>query len=232
MPRARVAVVDDAAAFTGFPVWGVRFYQDLETHNTKEFWVQHKAEWERQVRDPMRALVAELEPQFGPATLFRPNRDIRFSADKSPYKTHQGAIAGSSAGVGYYVQLSGDGLAVGGGFRTHSPAQTDRFRAAVDDERAGGELVAITSALVAEGFELEGAALKTRPKGYDADHPRIDLLRRKEVMGIKRVGTPRWLTTPEALDHVREAWLDIRPLNDWVVEHVGPAEERPRPGRR
>ena len=62
MPRARVC----------FPAWGVTFYQDLESNNTKEFWTEHKAEWERQVRDPMRALVAELKPQFGPATIFRP----------------------------------------------------------------------------------------------------------------------------------------------------------------
>lgn len=232
MPRARVWTVAEATAFAGFPAWGVRFYHDLESNNTKDFWTEHKGEWERQVRDPMRALVAELEPQFGPATLFRPHRDIRFSPDKSPYKTYQGAIAGSAAGIGYYVQLSGEGLTMGGGFRTHSPAQTDRFRAAIDDDRSGSALVAITEALIADGYGLEGAALKTRPKGYDADHPRLDLLRRKEVMAVKRVGTPGWLSRPEALDHIREAWLDIRPLNDWVVTHVGPAQERPRPGRR
>jgi uncharacterized protein (TIGR02453 family) len=227
-----VCFVAQTVAFEGFPAWGVTFYQDLETHNTKNFWLQHKADWERQVRDPMRALVAELEPQFGPAHVFRPNRDIRFSPDKSPYKTYQGALAGTASGIGYYVQLSGEGLTVGGGFHTHSAAQTDRFRAAVDDDEAGPQLLAITETLVAQGYELEGAALKTRPKGYDADHPRLDLLRRKEVMGIRRVGTPSWLTQPDALDNIREAWLDIRPLTDWVVEHVGPVEERPRPGRR
>jgi uncharacterized protein (TIGR02453 family) len=232
MPRARVGDVADPAAFQGFPTWGVTFYQDLEADNTKEFWTSHKADWERQVRDPMRALVEELEPEFGPATIFRPYRDIRFSADKSPYKTYQGAIAGEAAGIGYYVQLSGEGLTVGGGFHTHSPAQTDRYRQAVDDDESGTALETITAALVAAGYALEGAALKTRPKGYDADHPRLDLLRRKEMMGIKRVGTPAWLSRPAALDHIREAWQDIRPLNDWVLAHVGPAEEHPRPGRR
>jgi uncharacterized protein (TIGR02453 family) len=223
--------VADPAAFTGFPRWGVTFYQDLADDNTKEFWTAHKAEWERQVRDPMRALVAELEPEFGPATLFRPYRDVRFSPDKSPYKTYQGAIAGPAAGVGYYVQLSGEGLTVGGGFRTHSPEQTDRFRQAVDDDDSGAALQTIVDGLVAAGYTLEGAALKTRPKGYDADHSRLDLLRRKELMGIKRVGTPAWLSRPAALTHVRDAWRDIAPLNGWVVEHVGPAQERPRPGR-
>jgi hypothetical protein len=51
-------------------------------------------------------------------------------------------------------------------------------------------------------------------------------------MAIKRVGTPAWLSRPEAADHIREAWLGLRPLNDWILEYVGPAEERPRPGRR
>ena len=88
----------------------------------------------------MLALVDALEDEFGPAKLFRPNRDIRFSADKSPYKTHQGAIAGPAAGVGHYVQISGDGLAVGGGFRTHSPAQTESFRRAIAAEDSGARV--------------------------------------------------------------------------------------------
>jgi uncharacterized protein (TIGR02453 family) len=217
--------------FTGFPRGAVTFYQELEVHNTKDFWAGHKHQWERDVHRPLLALVEALEPEFGPAKVFRPHRDIRFSADKSPYKTHQGAIAGQHDGVGYYVQISGEGLVVGGGFRTHSPAQTHRFRAAVDAEASGTELEGIAADLQAAGFGLEGAALKTRPQGYDADHPRLELLRRKELMAIKRVGTPAWLTTPEALHHVRESWQQVRPLADWVTHHVGPAEEQPRRGR-
>jgi uncharacterized protein (TIGR02453 family) len=210
----------DSGAFGGFPAWGVGFYQELEDNNTKEFWAANKARWEREVREPMLALVDALEDEFGPAKLFRPNRDIRFSADKSPYKTHQGAIAGPAAGVGYYVQISGDGLAVGGGFRTHSPAQTESFRRAIAAEDSGVELEALVGGLVGTGFDLEGAALKTRPKGYDADHPRLDLLRRKEIMAIRRVGQPEWLATPEALEHVQASWRQIRPLVDWVTRHV------------
>jgi uncharacterized protein (TIGR02453 family) len=158
--------------------------------------------------------------------VFRPNRDLRFSADKSPYKTYQGAIAGPAAGIGFYVQLDAEGLLVGGGFHTHSPAQTDRFRAAIEADPSGLELQRITGALTAEGYALEGAALKTRPKGVDPDHPRLDLLRRKEIMALRRIGTPPWLESPEALDHVREHWAAIRPLTEWIVTHVGPADDR------
>lgn len=221
----------DSGGFAGFPRWAVTFYQELEEHNTKDFWAEHKDQWERDVRAPLQALVEALEPEFGPAKVFRPHRDIRFSADKSPYKTYQGAIAGQHDGVGYYVQISGEGLVVGGGFRTHSPAQTERFRAAVHSEASGTELERMVADLEAAGFGLEGAALKTRPKGYDADHPRLDLLRRKELMAIKRVGTPAWLSKPAALHQVRESWQQVRPLAAWIAEHVGSAEEQPRRGR-
>jgi len=207
--------------FTGFPPWGPQFYARLEHDNTREFWAANKERWEREVRDPVRALVAALEPEFGPAVVFRPYRDLRFSRDRSPYKTHQGAIAGPAPGFGYYVGLDADGLTVGGGFRTHSPAETDRFRQAVASD-AGARLAGIVATLVRQGYVMEGASLKTRPRGYPADHPRIDLLRRKELMAVSGVGTPEWLSTPAALDHVRAMWRQIRPLADWVIANVEP----------
>jgi uncharacterized protein (TIGR02453 family) len=210
----------ESAAFTGFPQWGVTFYQELEETNTREFWAQHKAQWERDVREPMLALTDALEDEFGPARLFRPNRDIRFSHDKSPYKTHQGAVVGVTTGVGYYLQVSGEGLAVGGGFRAHSPAETSRYRAAVDAPSSGAPLETVATDLVGAGFALEGESLKTQPKGFTADHPRLELLRRKEMMAIHRLGTPPWLATAEALHQVRAAWRRVRPLVDWMTEHV------------
>jgi uncharacterized protein (DUF2461 family) len=109
---------------------------------------------------------------------------------------------------------------VGGGFRAHSPAETARYRAAVDAPSSGARLEEISAGLLSAGFDLEGETLKTRPKGFAADHPRLELLRRKEMMAINRVGTPSWLTTPEAVDHVRDSWRHVRPLVDWMTEHV------------
>jgi uncharacterized protein (TIGR02453 family) len=210
----------EGSAFAGFPIWGVEFYQDLEEDNTREFWAAHKSRWQGEVRDPMRALVDELEDEFGPGKLFRPNRNLRFSADKSPYKTHQAALVGREKGAGWYLQLGGDGLVVGGGFRAHSPAETARYRAAVDAGSSGLALERIVAAMEAGGLTLEGEMLKTRPKGFDADHPRLELLRRKEMMALRRVGTPGWLTTRQALDEVRATWRQVRPLTEWVMEHV------------
>jgi uncharacterized protein (TIGR02453 family) len=205
--------------FTGFSSRAVAFYAELESDNTKAFWERHKQVYETEVRAPLEALLAELEPEFGEAKVFRPYRDVRFSKDKSPYKTHQGALVGTD-GVGWYVHLDSDGLLVGGGFRAHSPADVAAFRMAVDEETSGDALGRIVATLGRQGFAIEGERLKTTPRGYPAEHPRIDLLRHKSLMVFRSFGTPRWLSTPAAADRVRDAWGELRPLNDWVREHV------------
>jgi uncharacterized protein (TIGR02453 family) len=209
------------AAFTGFPTGALGFYAGLEADNSKAYWTDHKEQWERHARAPMLALVDALEEEFGEAKLFRPNRDVRFSADKSPYKTHQGALVGSGTVLGYYVQVSADGLRAGGGFRAASTAQTARFRAAVDAPSSGLELEAILAALRGKGFELLGEQVKTAPRGYAVDHPRIATLRHKELMVTRDFGAPAWLSTRRALTTVRDTWRAVRPLTEWLDEHVG-----------
>ncbi len=210
----------DDERFEGFPVAGVEFYRDLEEDNSREFWSRRRGEWERAVRDPMRTLLAELEDEFGEARMFRPHRDLRFSRDTSPYKTHQGALVGTGKGIGYYLQLSADGLLVGGGFRAHSPAETARYRHAVDAPDSGRALEAVVADLERARLDLVGAAVKTRPRGYPADHPRLALLRRTELMAVRQVGTPDWLATRRALVEVRDTWRRVRPLTEWVLTHV------------
>ncbi|MER7072797.1 DUF2461 domain-containing protein [Terrabacter sp. NPDC000476] len=207
--------------FAGFPPGALSFYAELEEHNSRDWWLAHKAAYDRDVREPMLALLDALEDEFGPAKLFRPNRDVRFSADKSPYKTHQGALVGTGTVLGYYVQVSADGLRAGGGFRAASPATTQRFRAAVDAPASGTTLERVLTALDAEGFEQLGERVRTTPRGYTADHPRIETLRHKELMVVRDHGAPDWLATTEALDRVRDTWRTVRPLHEWVSEHVG-----------
>jgi uncharacterized protein (TIGR02453 family) len=216
--------VDAVPTFNGFSDRVFEFYDELAANNSKPFWAEHKTVYETEVRDPMRALVAELEPEFGEATLFRPFRDVRFSKDKSPYKTHQGAFVGVEPGIGYYVQLDSEGLLAGGGFHHHASSQVERYRTAVDHSSTGADLRAIVTVLRETGFELEGERLKTRPRGYDAEHPRVDLLRFKSLMALKRFGAPDWLATRATLDHVRDAWRRLVPLNEWIVLNVGPPD--------
>jgi uncharacterized protein (TIGR02453 family) len=211
------------AAFSGFGPGAIAFYEGLERDNTKAYWTANKKTYDQHVRDPMLALLEDLAPEFGEGKVFRPNRDIRFSADKSPYKTYQGAIAGPAPGIGYYVQVGANGLLAGGGYHSHSSAQVDRYRAAVDADASGRALAAIVNRLEEAGFSTEGEQLKTRPRGIAADHPRVDLLRYKSLMELRRFGAPAWMTTPAAVDEVRASWRALVPLNDWIVEHVGAA---------
>src|SRR6478672_11991044 len=164
------------SAFTGIPADAFRFYADLEENNNRDWWLEHKPVYDAAVKEPLTLLLAELEPRFGPAKLFRPNRDVRFSADKSPYKTAQGAFAALDEGVGFYLQLSADGLLVGGGCHTSTPAQVARFRGAVDAPASGEALQAIVAKVADAGYEVEGEQLKTVPRGFAKDHPRAELL--------------------------------------------------------
>ena len=127
-------------AFTGFPLAALDFYEDLEADNSKAFWTAHKQTYDEAVRAPMAALTAELEAEFGPAKIFRPYRDVRFSADKVPYKNHQGAVAATAPGVGWYVQIGAAGLFVAGGCYMMSPAALATLRATIDDDVRGAEL--------------------------------------------------------------------------------------------
>ncbi|WP_067533744.1 DUF2461 domain-containing protein [Nocardia crassostreae] len=202
--------------FTGFPLAGLDFYEDLEADNSKAFWSGNKQVWEESVRDPMQALVTDLEADFGTAKIFRPYRDVRFSKDKSTYKTHQGAVVHTAQYTGWYVQIGAAGLFVGGGMYTASPAQLAALRTAIDDEVRGAELEALLAQLVSDGFTIGGDKLKTKPKGYSADHPRIDLLRHQSLTAGREFGAPAWLTKPEAADEIRKSWEGIRPLVEWL----------------
>lgn len=208
--------------FEGIQAAAFRFYEDLEENNNREWWLEHKATYVAEVREPLTALLAELEPRFGPAKIFRPNRDIRFSQDKSPYKTAQGAFAATREGVGYYVQISADGLLIGGGYHSHTPAQLARYRAAVDAPDSGLALQEITDAVSAAGFAIEGEKLKTVPRGFDKDHPRAELLKHKSLSAGVEVGQPAWLSTAAAKDEIASRWETLRPLVEWVSEYAAP----------
>lgn len=208
--------------FEGIPDAAFRFYSELEENNNRDWWLEHKAIYDAAVKEPLTQLLAELEPAFGAAKLFRPNRDVRFSLDKSPYKTAQGAFASTAEGVGFYVQLGADGLLIGGGCHTHSPAQLARLRGAVDAESSGQELQGIVEAIASAGFAVEGERLKTVPRGFDKDHPRAELLKHKSLTAGMNVGQPGWLATPKAADEVARRWEELRPLVDWISRYAAP----------
>ena len=215
-------------AFRGFPAEAITFYEGLEADNSKSYWTGHKDTYERAVKEPMEALCAEVDEAFRPMRMFRPYRDVRFAADKSPYKTAAAAAGESESGAVYYVQLSSSGLFVGSGCYHMAADQLARFRAAVDDERRGAEIEAISVELERKGFDM-GARdeLKTAPRGYAKDHPRIALLRRKGLVAGKAWPVATWLQTAKAKTRVEEAWRQCDALNAWLGANVGPSELAP-----
>lgn len=208
--------------FTGIPEAAFRFYAELEGNNNRDWWLEHKATYESSIREPMTLLLAELESEFGPGKVFRPNRDIRFSQDKSPYKTYQGALASEKEGTGYYVQLSADGLLIGGGCHTYTPAQIASYRASVDAPATGEALQEIVDRIEAAGFAIEGEKLKTVPRGFDKDHPRAELLKHKSLSAGVTLGEPGWLSSPAAKQEIAGRWEQLRPLVEWMSEHAAP----------
>ena len=109
------------------------FFVGLQVNNSKAYFESHRKQYERDVKGPMVSLLADLEPEFGAARLSRPNRDIRFSADKSPYKTN--IYASTSAGG--YVALDADGLVAGGGRYMMEPSELAMYRDAVAAKASG-----------------------------------------------------------------------------------------------
>jgi len=212
-------------AFTGIPLAAFDFYEQLAAHNTKSWWTEHKGEYERLVKGPLTELTDALESEFGAAKLFRPNNDQRFHKGE-PYKTHQGATVMLEDGVGYYVQVSAEGLMTAGGWYSAGGDQTRRYREAVDGP-PGAELVPMVARLK-RTFEVDGNQLATKPKGYEADHPRIELLRNRRLTFGRRYLIEPWLDSAKALTVVRKDWRAIRPALEWLADRVGPAED---PGR-
>lgn len=206
--------------FSGIPVAALDFYDDLEMDNTRSFWEKHKHVYEESVKAPMTALTDELAAEFGPAKLFRPYRDVRFAKDKTPYKTHQGAFVRVADATGWYVEVSPRGVRTGGGFYHAEPLRLAAVREAVAHERTGPEVEALVEELRAQGFEIGGERLKTRPRGYPADHPRIDLLRHKAIVASRVIGFDPVVHTPELLDLVRADWRATRPLVEWARTHA------------
>ncbi len=204
-------------SFTGFPVAALDFYDDLEMDNTKSFWEAHKDVYRDSVQAPMKALTDTLAPEFGTVKIFRPYRDVRFARDKTPYKTHQGAFAGVAPSTGWYVELSPRGVRTGAGFYDAEAPRLAAFRDAIVDERTGPQLKRILAKIEKAGFEISGDRLKTSPRGYDREHPRIELLRHRTLFAGRLIGFEPVIHTAEVADLVRDDWRALKPLVDWLA---------------
>lgn len=210
--------------FKGWPAEAFDFYTELEANNSRPWWQAHKDTYDHAVREPFEDLTDAVMAEFGELRMFRPNRDTRFAKDKSPYKTAAAAMTSQADGASYYVQLSASGLFVGAGSYHLATDQLQRWRAALADDRTGRQIARVTDGLVGQGYDLAAAeSLKTAPRGWAKDHPRIELARLKGLVMARTFPKAKWQSTAKALDRITGVWRDAAPMCAWIDANIGPS---------
>jgi uncharacterized protein (TIGR02453 family) len=205
-----------AGRFSGIPREAFTFFKGLASHNNREWFQANKRVYEGAVRGPMQSLLAELAPTYGSGKLTRINRDMRFARGQAPYKTFIASVVGGK----YYVSLSKDGLYVGTGVYMPDGATLQRLRAAIDQDSSGKKIASMLAALRRKRYYVGSHETTTKaPRGYSDDHPRIDLLRMKDMHAGKQL-SPSTLSTRKALDRVVEVMVEIEPLSAWLKRYV------------
>jgi uncharacterized protein (TIGR02453 family) len=220
----------EMAEFEGFPPGAFTFYDGLEADNSKDYWEANRATYESDVKLPMLQLANHLEDEFSTLRIFRPQRDTRFAADKSPYKTWAGIASTSRAvgGMGYFLRLESSGLRIACGATVMVKDQLERFRDAILHDRHGKEFLKVIEKQSAAGLPVTQGKmpmLQRSPSGYPKEHPRLEYLRWKGAVIVKDYPRGTWMSTPETFDRIGAVWRGAQPLKAWLDAYVGQSEE-------
>jgi uncharacterized protein (TIGR02453 family) len=222
----------DTVTFAGFPEGIAGFFKELAENNNKQWFDAHREEYVQLVKEPAQAFADAMSDRLveiaaGPpprAWVFRINRDIRFSKDKSPYKTHVGVAFGDPAGKkdespGFYFHLEPPTVFLGGGMHTFPKPALELYRTAVGDEAEGARLRALLAAVEQAGpYEIWGESYKRVPQGFPADHPNADLLKYSGLFGGLTLTEPPELYSPALLDLCAAHYEAVAPIQRWLVE--------------
>lgn len=208
--------------FVGFSDKALDWLAGIALDNSKDYFTANKSIYDLEVKGPFTAFLTVLAEQFGgEPKMFRPHRDVRFSADKRPYKTNaSGYLQGAIGGAARYVELSAEGLLAATGYYQMAADQLARYRAALStDEDALANAEALR--LIVERDNVQGEHLKTVPRGIPRDHPNADLLSKKSLHIFARLNED--LSDREAvLAFTAKTWRSGDLLNGWLAKHVGP----------
>lgn len=213
-------------SFRGFPPEALEFLRELEDNNDRDWFKANRARYDEHLVAPARALGEDLS-DLGQPHMFRPWNDTRFHA-RPPVKEQLGLAIGYRAAGGFYVELSLDGLLVAAGLHQPASDQLDRLRKAIDDGRTAAPLTRALEKASAAGLELGEPALKRAPRGYPGDHPRLDLLRQRNMAVYHRYALAGWLHKPAAGPRIRKQLEAAAPLVKWLAERVGPSQRAAR----
>jgi uncharacterized protein (TIGR02453 family) len=227
--------VTGQAVSGGMPDEGLAFLEDLEERNTKEFFDANRPVFREQVQAPFAALLDAASgrlrrtvPGLGQAKMHRIYRDLRFSKDKTPYKTSMsGWVTHPAPGPGrlqgsYYVNVGPAGMYAAGGLYHPARPELERLRAAVAAADTGPELDRVLRRAAARGMEPWLDPLRRVPKPYPADHPMAELLCARSLTLHRHHERGPWLLSGELLDRLVEDWRALVPLNRWLQRLPGP----------
>ncbi|MEO1498160.1 MAG: DUF2461 domain-containing protein [Planctomycetota bacterium] len=223
--------------FPGFPLGLLHFFEELSHNNHKRWFDANKPRYEAEVREPALAFIEAMgkplkkisphfvaEPKKVGGSLMRIHRDVRFSKDKTPYKTNVGIQFRHEAGKdvhapGFYVHIDREEVFLGAGtWRPESLALAD-IRVAIDAEPARWKRVRDNKRF-RETWDLGGESLKRPPRGYDADHPLIEDLKRKDHIAVAHL-THDELFTPRIVDAVADALRRSKSYVGFLCDALG-----------
>ena len=224
--------------FTGFSEGTLAFLAELAEHNDRVWFAENRGRYEVELLNRQRAFVdamgaafADVDPRVQAVSsvnksIFRINRDTRFSRDKSPYKTYSDLFFwigdDRKSDPGYFLRIIPEGLWVGCGQHSLTSQQLARLRSAIVAPASGGEFERLLDELTDASYEVGEKTLVRVPAGFSADAPRADLLRLTVVHAIETVSpAPDEFFGPEFVEWCLARFERVRPLVDWLVEYVG-----------
>ncbi|MEM9287905.1 MAG: DUF2461 domain-containing protein [Pseudomonadota bacterium] len=218
--------MDDLGFFHGFSEDALHFLSDLKANNTRDWFAAHKKTYEAEVKKPAKAFCSAMTQALHAHTgtlhtakVFRINRDIRFTKDKTPYNAHLHILfrkEGSPTAL--FFGLQPDNLVLGAGLFKFEGDQLNAYRQAVAGPR-GPALQEILDAFLAEGARLNAPPLKRVPSGFDKDHPRAELLKRKGLALWLDQG-PRRAMEETMVEQTLASYAWFAPLNDWLEQSL------------
>lgn len=223
--------------FNGFPKTFTKFFADLTLNNSKIWFNDHKTDYEQYVLEPSRAFVvtmgerlSEISPDINAIpvvnkSLFRLNRDTRFSKDKSPYKTNLGIFfwEGTRKRMecpGYYFHVETDNLMLGGGMHTFPKDILESYRKVTVGEKSGKELIKVINAMKEENLSVHGAFYKRVPQGYDPNHSNSELLKHNGLYTMVETKIPKEFYSEKLIDYCFERFKKMYPLHQWLISYL------------
>ncbi len=225
-------------AFTGLPKDYFDFFKELKANNNREWFTDNKPRFRQSVQEPLAAFVEAMaprlkkiskhfvaDPRLNGGSVFRIYKDVRFSRDKTPYKTHGGvqfrhALGKDAHAPGFYVHLAPDEIFYGGGVWHPPSPQLLKIREAIRDKGKAWDK-AISGAAFKKRFGgVRGDGLTRPPRGFDAEEPRIDDIKRKSFFAMAE-SKPAQTRKASFCDDVEATMKDAKPLMKFLCDAVG-----------